>query len=74
MGNGLVESTNKNLLNILKKTIATHFRNWHTALHNALWEDRVTLKSSIGNSPFFLVYGIEAIMPPNIFLPSLELA
>ena len=41
---------------------------------NAFWGDKVTPKSSIGNSPFFLVYGTEAILPPNLFLPSLQLA
>ena len=29
-GNGLAESTNKNLLKILKRTISVHHRNWHT--------------------------------------------
>ena len=70
-GNGLFESTNKNLLKILKRTISAHHRDWHTELFNALWADRVTPKAAIGNSPFFLVYGTEAILPPNLFLPSL---
>jgi len=39
-----------------------------------LWADRVTPKSSVGNSPFFSVYRMEAILPPNLFLPSLHLA
>ena len=56
-GNGLVESTNKNLLKILKKTVSNHHHDWNTTLSNALWADRVTPKSSIGDSPFFLVYG-----------------
>ena len=56
-GNGLAESTNKNLLKILKRTISMYHRDWNTTLFNALWADRVTPKSSIGNSPFFLVYG-----------------
>ena len=73
-GNGLVESTNKNLLKILKRSIAEHHRNWHIVLYQALWADWVTPKSSVGNSPFFLVYGIEAILPPNLFLPLLQLA
>jgi hypothetical protein len=34
----------------------------------------VTPKASIGTSPYFLVYEKEAILPPNIFLPSLQLA
>ena len=29
---------------------------------------------ALGNSPYFLVYGQEAILPPNITLPSLQLS
>jgi hypothetical protein len=39
-----------------------------------LWVDRVTPKAIVGNSHFFLVYGREAIMPPHILLPSLQLS
>ena len=42
----------------------------HLALLNALWADRVTPKNSLGVSPYILVYGKEAILPPNIMLPS----
>jgi hypothetical protein len=73
-GNGLVESTNKNLIKILKRTVSENHKNWHTTLFYALWDDRVTPKTTIGNSPFFLVYGREAILPPNVFLPSLQLS
>ena len=31
-------------------------------------------KYYIGNSPFYLVYKREVILPPNIFPPSLQLA
>lgn len=73
-GNSLAKSPNKNLIKILKKTITNHQRNWNNALHDALWAGRVTLKATIGNSPFFLFYGKEVILPPNIFLHSLQLA
>ena len=73
-GNGLVESTNKNLIHIIKRIITDHPINWHNALSDALWEDRVTPKDAIGNSPFLLVCGKEDILPPNIFLPYLQLA
>jgi hypothetical protein len=53
----MAESTNKNLVRILKKIVADNQRNWHSSLHNALWDDRVTPKEAIGNSPYFLVYG-----------------
>ena len=29
---------------------------------------------ALGNSPYFLVYGQEAILPPNVTLPSLQLS
>ena len=52
-GNGLAESTNKNLIKIIKRTVAENHKNWHNVLLNALWDDRVTPKAAIGNSPFF---------------------
>ena len=72
-GNGVAESTNKNLLRIIKKTILENQTDWHNALDIALWVDRVTPRISLGTSPYFLVYGKEAILPPNIYLPSLQL-
>ena len=55
-GNGLAESTNKNLTRILKNTMIENQRSFHLALPNALWDDRVTPKNSIGVSPYTLVY------------------
>jgi hypothetical protein len=73
-GNGLVESTNKNLIKIIKRTVLENYKNWHNALYNAIWADRVTPKSSVSNSPFFLVYRRETILPPHVILPSLQLS
>jgi hypothetical protein len=73
-GNGVAESTNKNLVRILKKTVTYNQRNWHNLLHNALWADRVTPKKAIGNSPYFLVYWKESILPNGLYMPSLQLA
>ena len=70
----MVESTNKNLLRIIKKIIVENQRDWHTTLDTTLWDDRVTPIISLGTSSYFLVYGKEAILPPNIYLPSLQLA
>ena len=58
----------------MKKTIIENQRSWHLDLPNALWVDRVTPKNSLGVSPYTLVYGKEAILPPNILLPSSQLA
>jgi hypothetical protein len=73
-GNGVAESTNKNLVRILKKMVADNQRNWHNSLYNALWDNRVTPKEAIGNYPYFLVYGQEAILLTRLYLPSLQLA
>jgi hypothetical protein len=72
-GNGLAESTNKNLIKIIKRTIEQNHKNWHKSLIFALWADRITQKASIGTSPFNLVYGKEAVIPANLVLPSLAL-
>jgi len=67
-GNGLVESSNKNLIRIIKKLLEENKRKWDSKLKYALWAHRVTNKKSIGNSPFKLVYGTKAIFPIQLTL------
>ena len=64
-GNGLVESTNKNLIRILKNTMIENQISWNLAQPNALWADRVTPKNSLGVSLYTLVYGKQACWHPN---------
>jgi hypothetical protein len=73
-GNSVAESTNKNLVRILKKMVVDNQKNWHNIIHNALWDDRVTPKEAIGNPPYFLVYEQEAILLNGLYLPSPQLA
>jgi hypothetical protein len=72
-GNGVVESTNKNMIHILKQMVVYHQRNVHNAPPNALCDNRVAPKASLGTSPYFLVYGKEANLPPNILFSYLQL-
>ena len=65
-GNGLVESSNKSLVRIIKKLLEDNKRAWHTKLKYALWDDRIRTKRAIGMSPFQLVYGAEVIFPTSI--------
>ena len=58
----------------MKKTVAIPHKYWHTQLYNDLWADRITPKVAIGNSPYCLVYGKEAIVQSNLTIPSLQLA
>ena len=50
--NGLTESTNKTLQNVLKKIVNEHRTNWDTKLHSALWAYITSYKTSIQSTPF----------------------
>ena len=47
-------------------------RSWDSKLKFALWADRVTIKKSIGTSPFRLVYGTDAIFPVQLVTPVIK--
>jgi hypothetical protein len=68
-GNGLVESSNKSLVKIIRKLLEENQKRWDSKLKFSLWADRVTNKKSIGNSPFKLVYGTYSIFPIQLVLP-----
>jgi hypothetical protein len=53
----LVESTNKTLVQILKKIVDRNQRNWHLKLREALWARKTTPKDITGMYPYLLVYG-----------------
>ena len=71
--NGLAESTNKTLQNILKKIVNENRTDWDTKLHSALWAYRTSYKTSIQSTPFRLAYGLEAVMPMEFQVPSLRI-
>jgi hypothetical protein len=54
-GNGLSESTNKNLIKIIKRTVSGNHKNWNNALYKALWDDKVTPKASQFELDFSLI-------------------
>eukprot|EP00253_Pinus_taeda_P028369 PITA_28369 len=72
-GNGLAESSNKSLVNIIKKLLEINKKSWHKRLVNALWVDRVSQKKSIGMSPFELVYGVDTVFPTSFVAPVVKL-
>jgi transposase InsO family protein len=49
-GNGLVESNNKNLMNIVKKIVGENKKAWDSKIKYALWADRITTKTSTGKT------------------------
>eukprot|EP00253_Pinus_taeda_P021068 PITA_21068 len=72
-GNGLAESSNKSLINIIKKMLEENKKNWHKKLTSALWADRMTTKKSIELSLYELVYGMEATFPSSLGIPTIKL-
>ncbi|XP_026400060.1 uncharacterized protein LOC113295944 [Papaver somniferum] len=73
-GNGQVESTNKTLIRILSRTMHDNPREWQEQLPMALWAYRTTPRSSIGVSPYSLVYDADTILPAEIKIPSARIA
>jgi len=72
--NGLVESINKVLVIMIRRIIGIHRPNWHNMLFSALWAYRTSVKTSTGFTPFQLVYGLEAMLPIECEIPSLQMA
>ena len=67
-GNVLVESSNKNLLCIIKRIVEDNKRSWDNKLKYALWADHITKKCATEKSPFELVYGLDVVFPINLRL------
>ena len=65
-GNGLVESSNKSLVNIIKKLLELNKKSWNKRLVHALWANRITQKKYIRMSPFELVYGVDTVFPASL--------
>ncbi|XP_073064122.1 uncharacterized protein [Primulina eburnea] len=70
--NGQTEVTNQTILQHLKTRLGNAKRNWVEELPSALWAYRTTPRTSIGESPFNLAYGVEAIAPAEIGETSLR--
>ncbi|XP_049378087.1 uncharacterized protein LOC125842831 [Solanum stenotomum] len=70
--NGVVEAANKNIKKILRKIIDNH-KGWHEMLPYALLGYPTTVRTSIGATPYLLVYGTEAVIPAEVEIPSLRI-
>ncbi|XP_070040409.1 uncharacterized protein [Nicotiana tomentosiformis] len=66
VANGQAESTNKVIINNLKKRLEESRGKWPEVLPGVLWAHRTTTKTSTGETPFSLVYGAEALIPVEV--------
>jgi hypothetical protein len=49
-------------------------RNWHKELPSMLWALRTNINRATRDTPFNLVYGVDTVMPPEIYLESTRVA
>ena len=71
--NGLEEALNKTLLTALKKRLDSAKGKWVDELPGILWAYRTTTRKPTGISPFAITYGMEAIIPTEIGMPTIRI-
>ncbi|GJS08450.1 reverse transcriptase domain-containing protein [Tanacetum coccineum] len=68
--NGAVERENRSLLRGIKTRLEKGGLAWAGEVPNVLWAHQIMKKTSNGETPFSLTYGIEAVIPAKIGLPT----
>lgn len=66
----MAKSSNKSLVNIIKKLLEINNKSWNKRLVHALWAYRISQKKFI---PFDLVYGVETVFPASLAAPMVKL-
>jgi hypothetical protein len=64
--NGQVEVSNIEIKNILQKVVGHTRKDWSLKLDEALWAYRIAYKTTIGMTPFKLVYGKLCHLPVEL--------
>jgi hypothetical protein len=60
------ETSNKQIKNILQKTMNQMGRSWRSKLNEALWAYQIAYKMPIGMMPYQLVYGNTCHLPAEL--------
>ena len=71
-GNRQAEAVNKVIVSGLKKRLDDAKGKWVEELPHVLWMYRTTPHRSIGETPFSMIYGAEAIIPLETGFPTLR--
>ena len=72
--NGLVKAFNKTIGKLLKKFVSKSQHNWDDKLGECLWVYHTTVRNPMKTTPFYLIYGCEAVLPLEIQISSLSVA
>ncbi|GKD66765.1 reverse transcriptase domain-containing protein, partial [Tanacetum coccineum] len=70
--NGLVERANISLGEGIRARLEEISKNWLEELSHVLWAHRTMIKTSNGETPFSLTYGVEVVIPVEIGKPTLR--
>ncbi|XP_048615560.1 uncharacterized protein LOC106420647 [Brassica napus] len=71
-GNGQAESSNKLIINGIKKRLDLKKGHWADELDGVLWSHRTTPRGSTKSTLFSLAYGVEAMAPAEVNVSSLR--
>ncbi|XP_056854536.1 uncharacterized protein LOC130503993 [Raphanus sativus] len=73
-GNGQAESSNKIIIDGIKKRLDLKKGHWADELDGVLWSHRTTPRGATKSTPFSLAYGMEAMAPAEVNVTSLRRA
>ncbi|XP_071694931.1 uncharacterized protein [Rutidosis leptorrhynchoides] len=74
IANGLCKVINHDIVGSIKKRLNEKRTRWVDELSNVLWAHRRIFKKSTGETSFSLVYGSEAMISAEIFMPTHRVA
>ena len=70
--NGIVEATNKNIKKIIQKMMVT-YKDWHDMSTFSLHGYHTSTWTSTRETPIYLVYGMEVVLPVEVQITSLRI-
>jgi hypothetical protein len=70
--NGQAEVSNKIILSGIKNELEEVKGKWMEELSSVLWTHRMTVRKSTGETLFALSYGVEAVIPLEVGMPTIQ--